>query len=172
MRFRAFVITVFAALPWGASPGWADDASSKIVAAKRILQGLHVAEAVDRMLPTIIQESQQKVITEIPAYKDKIIAIMPRMERKFHNKLGEFTGIAANIYARHFSADELHDISQFVRGPRTVADKDKFLQSPAGMKFKSEQPAIRSELSEAGTQWGSKLGQDVAREMKNELAAR
>ncbi|HLY98225.1 MAG TPA: DUF2059 domain-containing protein [Candidatus Angelobacter sp.] len=77
-------------------------------------------------------------------YREKLINLFIE---KFRAKVDgqQIINLAVPVYDKHFSHEEIKGLI-------------KFYETPLGQKAISELPRTASELSEAGAQWGDKLG--------------
>ncbi len=66
---------------------------------------------------------------------------------------GELVDLIVPIYARHFTPTEIEELLAFYR-------------TPLGQKLVAKQPAIAHESTMAGYEWGRRLGERAAAELK------
>jgi hypothetical protein len=93
-------------------------------------------------------ETQRQASPEVPAiFWDTF------MERA-KASLPELIELLVPIYHRAFSTDQVRQLIAFY-------------QSPIGQSLLAAQPTITREAMLAGQQWGTKIGTDVANELKN-----
>ncbi len=84
---------------------------------------------------------------------------MPQVPTEFwDNFRGKVKGedlvdLIVPIYNKHFTYDEIQGLIQFYK-------------TPIGQKFIETLPAISQESSEAGRQWGEKIGLEVIKELE------
>jgi hypothetical protein len=71
------------------------------------------------------------------------------------NHRADFESMIVDVYERHFSADELRQLIAFN-------------QTPVGQKMIAEMPAVMQESSQAGQQWGRKIGASIAAQLQSE----
>jgi hypothetical protein len=81
------------------------------------------------------------------------------MRAAMETRLQVFVDECAKIYARRFTAEELRQVTDFYR-------------TPTGEKFIREQPEVMKESMILGQQWGQAVGQEVQKQMIEELRKR
>jgi hypothetical protein len=86
-------------------------------------------------------------------------AFAPVMQAAMDSRLQAFVNEGAKFYARHLTAEELQQVTNFYR-------------TPAGAKFIREQPAVMKESMTLGQQWGQAVGEEVGTRMIEELRKR
>jgi hypothetical protein len=86
-------------------------------------------------------------------------AMVPEMLSAMNARLGELAGSISAIYALHFTADELREITAFYRGPM-------------GQKFLQVMPRIMQDSMAAGQKIGGSIAIDTRNRMIEELRKR
>jgi hypothetical protein len=116
-----------------------------------IHQLLTTTHSVDLAISAIESgaSAQRAANPRIPAvFWDRFLA-------EARNRRGELEDMIVDVYERHFSADELRQLISFY-------------QTPVGQKMISELPAVFQESSQAGRQWGGRLGASIATQLESE----
>lgn len=97
--------------------------------------------------------------TGIPAQR----AANPRIPAVFWDRLlaqvrarrGELEEMMADVYARHFTSDDVRQLLAFYR-------------TPVGQKLLAMQPAVLQESMAAGQAWGARLAQGIGEQLEAE----
>lgn len=111
----------------------------------------------------VLNRSTEQAMANMDAMLTSQRALNPRIPGAFWDRFGArvhesrdtFTGMLAEIYARHFTASELRELIAFH-------------QTPIGQRLIELQPRISQESMEAGQQWGARIGQAVAAQLEAE----
>jgi hypothetical protein len=142
-----------AAALWCGERSAAQTAPADTAAAARELVVAMQADAQLRtLLPLIFQQLKPVIVQGRPEVERDYDAIQPLMQNAVNARVGDFVEAMAALYARHFTADELRQITAFYRGP-------------AGQKFLQIMPAI----SQESLAMGQKLGQEIARDLQSRI---
>jgi len=83
-------------------------------------------------------------------------ALVPMMEEAFKARVSEMIDAAAIVYAKNFSADDLHALNEFYK-------------TSAGQRLLQKLPVVSQELLSAGTKFGQSVGRDLQQRMIEEL---
>jgi hypothetical protein len=78
---------------------------------------------------------------------------------EFLGRLPELTDIITEIYASHFTVDDLHALEDFYR-------------TPIGRKVLAEQPKIGVEINPYAIRWAQRAVADALRKHADEIKAR
>jgi len=84
---------------------------------------------------------------------------MPLMAKAIDTHMEGYMNAGALIYARHFTADELRQLTSLYR-------------TPAMEKFLQKQPEVAKETMVLGQTFGQAVGQDIQNRMIEELRKR
>lgn len=111
----------------------------------------------------VLNRSAEQAMTNMDAMLSSQRSLNPRIPGVFWDRFGarvhegkdDFLLMLAIIYARHFTAAELHELIAFH-------------QTPIGRRLIELQPRISQESMEAGQQWGARIGQAVAAQLESE----
>ena len=98
------------------------------------------------MLPNLLDSMKQRY-PEVPA------AAWAELAREV--KAEEFVGLAALIYAKHLTVDEMQQLQAFY-------------ESPIGQKVLQAMPAILQESVVAGQEWGREVAARILRRLKEQ----
>jgi hypothetical protein len=159
MRFPIIVVTLAATLVF-ATPSRAEPPSPEAMAAAReLVATIKVTDYLKSMLPSIIQTLKPAVVQGRPAVEKDYDAITPLMLEVFSKRLDELTDLVAQVYARNFTVDEMHDIQAFY-------------QTPTGQKAREKMPLVSQQSMIVGQQWGKALSGDLRDRITEELRKR
>ncbi len=122
--------------------------SVKLAAIHQLLTLTHGIDLAFSAMETSIP-SQRLVNTRIPA------VFWDRFLTEVRNRRPEFESLMVDVYAHHFTTDELRQLIAFY-------------QTPIGQKMVQEQPAVLQESMQAGRQFGSRIGSMVASQLQSE----
>jgi uncharacterized protein len=140
------------ALPQTASP-------EALAAAKELIIAARLADQINTMLPAIMQQLKPLIAKGNPLIERDYDALVPVMMKIMNARLDEFLNSGAQIYARHFTAEEMQQVVTFYR-------------TPTGQKFLQKQPEIFKESMALGQQFGQAIARDVQGRMTEELRKR
>jgi hypothetical protein len=140
------------ALPQTASP-------EALAAAKELMTISKMTDQLKQILPAITQQVRTLIVTANPRAEKDFDALATVMRAAMETRLQVFVDECAKIYARRFTAEELRQVTDFYR-------------TPTGEKFIREQPEVMKESMALGQQWGQAVGQEVQKQMIEELRKR
>jgi uncharacterized protein len=140
------------------APGAAPQPAA-IAAATELLQALGTENQFQAVLPMLFNQMRQVAVAANPAAGKELDDIMPRLVEKFSSRKADVVPMLAQVYARRLPIDDMKAMTIFFR-------------SPAGQRFVATQPQLMQEAVVLGQEWGRRLGQDVEREIKEELQKR
>ncbi len=157
---RHAIIAVFAALlavsPLSAQTPQPAPSAETLAAARELISVMRATDQFKALLPTIMQGLKPAVVQGRPDVEKQFDAIMPIILEGARQRVNELGDTLADIYARNFSADELHDLIAFY-------------QTPTGQKLLQQQPAVARESMAAGRQWGQQLVAALRQQINDEL---
>lgn len=134
-------------------------APAAIAAATELLQVLGMEAQFDAILPMLMTQMKQVVTASNPAAGKEMDTIIPRLQHKFSTRKGDVIPMAAQVYARRLSVDDMKAMTAFFK-------------SSSGQRFVAMQPVLTQESMQLGQEWGRRLGADVEREIREELQKR
>jgi hypothetical protein len=122
--------------------------SAKVVLIHQLLTTTH---AVDLAMSAIEASvlAQRAANPRIPA------VFWDRFLTEARNRRGEFEDMVVDVYERHFSSEEIRQLTSFYG-------------TPIGQKMISELPAVMQESTQAGRQWGARIGASIASQLQSE----
>jgi hypothetical protein len=160
----AFSVTVAsaqdAAPPMPVMPQLPNVDPERLALAQKILAETHTQEnmsaMIDTMLPTIVAGFRRQS-PNLPEDTYKMIGQM--LTDEMRKELPPFVQASAQIYANHFTLDDLKAL-------------DAFYQTPAGQKVVSETPKIFQETMPLGRIWGREAAQAAMQRVMEQLRAK
>jgi uncharacterized protein len=160
----AFSVTVAsaqdAAPPPPATPQLPNVDPNRLALAQKILEETHnqdnMSAALDTMMPAMLAAFRRQS-PNLPEETYKLVEQM--LSDEMRKELPQMTIINAQIYANHFTLDELKAI-------------DAFYQTPAGQKIMSETPKIFRETVPFGALWGRQAAQAAMQRVIEQLRAK
>jgi uncharacterized protein len=130
-----------------------------LAAAKELMVASKMADQINTMLPVIMQQLKQLIAKGNALVERDFDAFMPVVMASMNTHLEAFLSASAQIYAQHFTADEIRQVTNFYR-------------TPVGEKFLRKQPEILQQTFALRQQFGQAVGKDVQARMTEELRKR
>jgi uncharacterized protein len=127
--------------------------------AEVLLQTMGMEKQFEAVVPMMMGQMRQVIVQANPAAVKDIDQVMQAMTAKFSSRKSEVIPLAAQVYARRLSIDDMKAMTAFFK-------------TPAGLRFVETMPQLTQESMMIGQQWGMKLGQEVERELREELSKR
>ena len=140
------------ALPQTPSPEALAAAREFVVAAK-------MADQVANTFPLILQQLKPLMTRGNPLAERDFDALMPFVVKAMDKHIEGLLNASALIYARHFTIDEIRQLTTLYRTPVM----EKFLQ---------QQPEVLKENMALGQQFGQAVGRDLEDKIREELRKR
>lgn len=120
--------------------------SSTMRASRELMVAMRAGEAALTGMNLAMERERARVPAQLPPL------FFDRAQTAFSRDLPELVEQMALIYARHFSRDELVQLTAFYR-------------TPVGIRVASESGMVGAEASEMAQRWGAALGMKVMQEM-------
>jgi uncharacterized protein len=133
--------------------------AENLAAAHELVATMRATDQLKAVLPTIVEGMKPAVVQGRPQVAKDFDVIMPIILNGAMQRLDKLTDMLAEIYARNFSVDEIHDLTAFYR-------------TPTGEKLLQQQPVIARESMAAGQQFGQELVQSIRQQIIDELKKR
>jgi uncharacterized protein len=164
------IVVVFAAL-LAIAPAWAQSpqpapmpapaapSAESLAAARELIQVMKATDNFKLLLPSIFAALKPAIVQGRPEVAKHLDAIMPMIAATALRRVDRFAELLAVVYARNFSADELHDLIAFYR-------------TPTGQKFIARQTVVVQQSLAAGREFGQELTRDLRQQMIDELRKR
>ncbi|HVX89075.1 MAG TPA: DUF2059 domain-containing protein [Gemmatimonadales bacterium] len=120
--------------------------SSTMRASRELMAAMRAGEAALTGMNLAMERERTRVPAQLPPL------FFDRAKAAFEHDLPELVEQMALIYARHFSRDELVQLTAFYR-------------TPVGVRVANESGLVGAEASEMAQRWGAALGLKVMQEM-------
>lgn len=130
-----------------------------LAAAKEFMVASKMADQITTAYPLIMQQLKPLITRGNPLAERDFDALMPLMAKAMDMHMEGYLNAGAQIYARHFTTEEIKQLTAVYRTPVM----EKFLQ---------KQPDIAKETMALGQQFGRAVGQDIQHRMIEELRKR
>ena len=131
-------------------------APENLAAAHELIQAMQATDQMRALLPIIVQNMKAAIVQNRPEVDKKYDALMPLFVEAANARMSEFSDQIAEVYARTFSVDEIHQIAAFYR-------------APTGQKLIASQAALARETLALGQQLGRALAADIRARAQEEL---
>jgi uncharacterized protein len=137
----------------GAAPAASQAPSPEATAAAReLLTTMRMADQLKAILPLLMKQLSPAIVQGRPEVERDLNALMPIMLELVDKRSAEMIEATASVYARHFTADEMRQLTAFYR-------------QPVGQKLLEKLPAVTQEALIVG----QKFGQAVATELQGRI---
>lgn len=137
--------------------GQPEPSPAQIAAGRELVIASGMARSFAPMVPQLADQIMPMLTKTRPELKPNLTAVMAQLQPEFAQKGDEMITIAARIYARQMSEQELKDAAAF-------------FNSPVGKKYVNSQPGMLDQLVVAMQSWTQQLStymmQRVHEEMK------
>ncbi len=141
------------------TPSTAAPPPENLAAARELVAAMRATDQFKVLLPTIVEGMKPAIVQGRPQVEKDFDAIMPIVINGAVQRLSQLAEMLADIYARNFTVDEIHDLIAFYK-------------SPTGEKLLERQPVIARASMVAGQQFGQQLVQDIQQQIADELKKR
>lgn len=131
----------------------------KLAVARQVVEGSGMSRSFDPMVPQLEEQIPMVITRSRPELGKDVAVVLTQLQPEFDKKSTEMLDIAARIYARRMSMDDLK---------ATAA----FFQSPAGMHYKDSQPLMLDELVLAMQSWTQQTSQFMMKRVQQEMEKR
>jgi len=156
IRPRVLLLTVFlAATPIGFAPaaGAAEPDDATLAEARRLIEITDVAKLVAPMIDTMMSNLTALMVQLNPEQGQLAKDLMDQyLTPELRRRIPEMLDASAGAYARHFTLEELQQITAFY-------------ETPVGRKVVSAMPALMSEMMALGEAWGEQVAVESFREL-------
>lgn len=156
-----FVAALALTVVLGASLAKAQEIDPQGLELSRKIAALTNAQATgDQVLSLIMPQLTELVVRANPGKEAEARTIMDqKVAPAMREMLPEMVEMTAQIYARHFTVEELTQLTDFYG-------------TPLGQKLIQTQPALIAEAGQAGQQWAIKVMQKVLQDLAPEFQQR
>jgi hypothetical protein len=153
------VLAAVALLALGRPAAAQTAAPDATAAAKELVETMRATDQLKVLMPMLMQQLKPAIAQGRPEVERDYDAMVPQMLAAVDARMGEFTGAIAVIYASHFTADELRQLTAFYRGP-------------VGQKFLQIMPKIMQDSMTIGQKFGESIALETRNRMIEELRKR
>jgi len=108
------------------------------------------------LIPGVIEQARLFFVQQNPTLTNDATAVANDLRKEYEPRLQEVYSKVTQIYASHFSEQELKDILAFYT-------------SPAGKKLLAEQPKVVDESLKFAQEWSASLSDEVIGKMREGL---
>ena len=133
-----------------------DVSPSQLAAAREVIVSSGMARSFTPMVPQLREQIPLVVTRTRPEFAKELTAVLAGLDPEFDKKTDEMIDIAAKIYARSMTEDELK---------ATAA----FFDSPAGKKYVSAQPLMLDQLVVAMQSWTQETSNYMMKRVQVEM---
>jgi hypothetical protein len=143
-----------------ARPASAETASADTMAAAReLVETMRAGDQLKTLLPLMMQQLKPAIVQGRPDVEKDYDALVPQLLAAANERMKEFVDAVATVYAAHFTADELRQLTSFYHGA-------------VGQKFLQNMPVIMKDSLSVGQKFGQSLASDLRGRMIDELRKR
>ena len=136
--------------------GQPEPPASQLAAARDVVESSGMARSFEPMVPQLMQQIVPLLTRTRPELTKDLSTVLDQLRPEFIKDGDEMTDIAAHIYARRMSEDELK---------QTAA----FFNSAVGKKYVAVQPEMLDELVVAMQSWTQKLSTVMMTRVRQEM---
>lgn len=155
VRRALFVLAAMTGL--AGTPAIAEDNAEPVAEAKALMQASNTFAMVDQFLDLSAKQITALIDHLNPGHTALIEQLMQEhFIPEFKASYAELEGLFAEIYARHFTADEMRELRAFY-------------DTPLGKKTLAEMPSLISETARVGQLWGEEIARRSLDRMKPAL---
>jgi uncharacterized protein len=148
-------ITLLCAAP-AASQSPAPEATA---AARELLTTMRMADQLKAIVPLLMKQMGPAIVQGRPEVERDLNALMPIMLELVDKRSGELVEATATIYVRHFTAEEMRQLTAFYR-------------QPVGQKLLEKLPVITQEALLVGQKFGQAVAVELQGRIVDELRKR
>ena len=151
---RVFAALLTITVAYAAMPARADDDAGRLKVAREIVATTHSADKLRQMMPAFMQQ-MRPMLQQSGADGKEIDQFLAETSKRFASQTDGFVDLAAQVYAREFSQDDLDALLAFYK-------------TSAGQHLLDKQVPITQGMVAVGQQWG----QTVAKQVLDDFAKR
>jgi hypothetical protein len=142
-----------------ALPAAADEAADHHAAAAALLEQLHPTDAINAMMPNIINGLRINLTHNDPDLVKSFDAFAPALAAEAEASKSDLIDKIVDVYANTFTTDELKTI-------------EAFYKSPTGAKMIATQGQVTTDTINVVRDWGTKLARQLGDEARTKLQSR
>ncbi len=142
--------------PAKTGPGTTAPSPSHLAAARALVIASGMSRSFSIIIPQFMDQIAQSLTQTRPEIARDLNAVLMQLKPEFDHQADEMVDIAAQIYVKQLSEQELKAA-------------DAFFESPAGKKYVETQPAFLSEVVTAMQGWQGKISTDMMSRVRAEM---
>lgn len=131
-------------------------APETVAAARELVETMHLSDQYNTVIPSLFKVLKPALVQGRADVEREYDALTPMLIEVLRQRVSEMSDMAATVYAKNFSADDLHALNDFYK-------------TPAGQRLREKTPAISAEMLVAGMKFGKSISEDVKQRMTDEL---
>jgi hypothetical protein len=128
-------------------------------AARDLIVTMNVTDQFKALMPMIFEQFKPVIVQGRPEVERDYNAMVPKLMEAFGSRLPELIDQFADLYAKHFTADEIRQV-------------ETFYNQPVWRKMLQLTPQLAQESMRMGAAWGGKIDQEIRGRMIEELRKR
>jgi hypothetical protein len=125
--------------------------------ARAVIDFTGANKSFDNVIPQLIQEARNLVLTTNPQVKNDLDAIIPELQAELGKNETDLLNSISRVYASKFNEQELKEIAAFY-------------QSPVGKKMTTVMPDMLRESFGEMQEWAQKMSSTVMNRIREEMA--
>ena len=130
--------------------------ASQLAAARDVVVSSGMSRSFTPMIPQLMEQIGPVLTRTRPEMAKDLAEVLKQLQPEFDKKTDEMIDIAAHVYVRRMSEEELK---------QTAA----FFNSPVGMKYVESQPAMLDELVVAMQAWTQQISNFMMTRVRQEM---
>jgi hypothetical protein len=127
-----------------------------LAAAHELIEVTGATTLFNPLIAGVVEQAKILYLQQNPALAKDLNEIAAKLRTDFAPRFSELTDKVAELYAEHFTEQELKDILAFYR-------------SPVGKKMLAEQPKVVEDSMKFAQTWANKLTEEAIAKMRVEL---
>jgi uncharacterized protein len=144
------------AAPGQNGSGSAAPSPSHLAAARALVVACGISRSFTNIIPQFMDQIASSLTQTRPEIAQDLTAVLTGLKPEFDRQADEMVDIAAQIYAKQMSEQDLKAAVTF-------------FESPAGKKYVETQPAILAEVVTAMQGWQGKISTDMMTRVRAEM---
>jgi uncharacterized protein len=156
-RKSVYGVALAVALSGAALAQSANISPEHLALARAVIDFTGANKSFDNVIPQLIQEARNLVLTTNPQVKNDLDAIIPGLQEELGKNQEELLNSISRVYATKFTEDELKEIAAFY-------------ESPVGKKLTAATPDMLRESLGEMREWAQKMSALVMTRIRDELA--
>ena len=159
-RRFTFVAVIFALALLGSGPAASQSPSPEArQAARELVATMRLADQFKAIFPLILQQLRPAIVQGRPEVERDLNAVMPILVELIEKRSSEMIDATAGVYERHFSVEEMRQLTAFYR-------------EPVGQKLLEKLPLITKEALTVGQKFGQVVAAELQARIVEELRKR